>query len=191
MQKREGRKMKHHAPAGGHDNARISDLEREVAYLRFRIGELGPDRKVTPPSLKSEMIGFAASSGSERDFPELRVSGMSDRTSPEARARFVRELIRRRRARDHFFPGDYFADPVWDMMLDLYAAYYDGQPVSVSSLCIAAAVPATTALRSIKSMTDSGVFVRTRDASDGRRVYIDLSDETRLKLDVYFDTLGE
>ena len=40
-------------------------------------------------------------------------------------------------------------------------------------------------------MTDSGIFVRPRAASDGRRVYIDLSDETRLKLDVYFDTLGD
>ena len=191
MQKREGRKMERHASAGGQDHARIRDLEREVTFLRNTLGGLRPGLTPSPPARGAGMIGFAAPPCSEREFIDRRNGGMSDETSPAARARFVRELIRRRRARDNFFPADYFADPVWDMMLYLYAAYYESQPVSVSSLCIAAAVPATTGLRSIKSMTDSGVFVRTRDASDGRRVYIDLSDETRLKLDVYFDTLGD
>jgi DNA-binding MarR family transcriptional regulator len=49
--------------------------------------------------------------------------------------------------------------------------------VAVSSLCIAAAVPATTALRWIKALSDKGLFVRQADPQDGRRVYIALSDE--------------
>ncbi|MBN8843438.1 MAG: winged helix DNA-binding protein [Sphingomonadales bacterium] len=105
------------------------------------------------------------------------------------RARFVRDHIRQRRMRGDFFPSDFFADPVWDMLLDLYAAHYEGHAVSVSSLCIAAAVPATTALRWIKMLTASGWFIRSRDESDGRRVHVYLSDEARLKLDIYFDAL--
>jgi hypothetical protein len=46
----------------------------------------------------------------------------------------------------HFVPA-LFADPAWDILLDLAAARIDGRMVAVSSLCIAAAVPATTALR--------------------------------------------
>ena len=47
--------------------------------------------------------------------------------------------------------------------LDLMQAEIAQHRVPVSSLCIAAAVPATTALRWIKTMTDTGPFVRRAD----------------------------
>jgi hypothetical protein len=43
--------------------------------------------------------------------------------------------------REQFFGPDLFADPAWDILLDLYAARLEQQRVAVSSLCIAAAVP--------------------------------------------------
>ena len=61
------------------------------------------------------------------------------------------------------------------MLLDLTAARIEGQPVAVSSLCIAAAVPPTTALRWIKAMTDMGLFERVADPKDRRRIFIELS----------------
>ncbi len=88
----------------------------------------------------------------------------------------IRALIRARRMRDQFFPTDLFADPAWDMMLDLMAARLAGQRVSVSSLCIAAAVPLTTALRWIRQLTDRAMFMRIDDPLDGRRVFIDLTE---------------
>lgn len=48
--------------------------------------------------------------------------------------------------------------------------------MSVSSLCIAAAVPATTALRWIKTMTDAGLFLLEADPDDGRRIFIALAE---------------
>lgn len=90
----------------------------------------------------------------------------------------VRAIIRGRRLRDSYFPADLFADPAWDMLLDLVAARLEGRDVAVSSLCIAAAVPPTTALRWIKSLTEAGVFIRVADPHDGRRVFITLSDAT-------------
>jgi hypothetical protein len=100
-------------------------------------------------------------------------------------ARFVRAIIRVRRLRDHYFRSEMFADPAWDMLLDLFAARLERQRVAVSSLCIAAAVPATTALRWIKTMTDQHLFVRVADPQDGRRVFIELSDEAAAGLDAY------
>ena len=97
----------------------------------------------------------------------------------------MRSIIRARRLRDQFFRGGLFADPAWDMLLDLFAARLEGTRVAVSSLCIAAAVPATTALRWIKALTDRGLFVRSADPQDGRRVYIALSDEVARSLTAY------
>lgn len=99
-----------------------------------------------------------------------------DRGTAET-ARAIREIIRKRHARKQFFPAELFADPAWDIMLDLSAARLEGKKVSVSSLCIAADVPTTTALRWIKGMTDAGMLVRRSDPEDGRRSFIDLSDE--------------
>ncbi len=100
-------------------------------------------------------------------------------------AGFIRSVIRMRRLREHFFKGDLFADPAWDMLLDLMAARVERQRVAVSSLCIAAAVPPTTALRWIKGLCDQGLFVRVADPEDGRRVFIELSNETAARMEAY------
>lgn len=98
-------------------------------------------------------------------------------------AGMIRALIRARRARDQFFPADLFADPAWDILLDLAAARKEDRQVAVSSLCIAAAVPPTTALRWIKALTDRGLLVRLPGEHDGRRVHIALADEAAEAMD--------
>lgn len=106
-------------------------------------------------------------------------------TDSVVNADMVRAIIKQRRMRDNFFESELFADPAWDILLDLMAARLSGQTVSVSSLCIAAAVPATTALRWITSMTKNGMLERKSDPMDARRVFMDLSDETFAKLEAY------
>jgi CheY-like chemotaxis protein len=97
----------------------------------------------------------------------------------------VRAFIRLRRMRGQHFIPELFADPAWDILLDLTAARLEGRMVAVSSLCIAAAVPATTALRWISQMTDQAILVRKPDPSDGRRVFIGLSDAATAGMDAY------
>jgi hypothetical protein len=92
-------------------------------------------------------------------------------------AQEIRAVIRSRRMRGQFFVGELFADPAWDMLLDLFAAELERRRVSVSSLCIAAAVPPTTALRWIGTLHDAGLFERHADPSDRRRAYIALSQK--------------
>jgi len=113
-----------------------------------------------------------------------RVPGEEPEPQPVT-ADFVRQVIRARRARARFFAGELFADPAWDILLDLMAARLERKAVSVSSLCIAAAVPATTALRYIKTMTDEGLLVRQPDPMDGRRVFIELAPQTAEKMHSY------
>jgi hypothetical protein len=88
----------------------------------------------------------------------------------------VRRAIRARRLRDTFFGHGLFEDPAWDMLLDLFAAELERTQVSVSSLCIAAAVAPTTALRWIGKMTDAGLFERQPDPFDRRRAFMALTE---------------
>jgi hypothetical protein len=92
-------------------------------------------------------------------------------------ASLVDQFIRLRRRRDTIFGIGLFADPAWDMLLDLFLARERGlRPISTSSLCIAAAVPATTALRRIDILVRQGLLSRHADPKDGRRVFIRLTD---------------
>lgn len=117
---------------------------------------------------------------------DLQTSRGYDREVPQVSAETVRGVIRARRLRDNFFPSDLFADPAWDMLLDLFHAELSQFRVPVSSLCIAAAVPATTALRWLKTMADKGLVVRRADPHDGRRVFVELSPQTSFALRSYF-----
>ena len=105
-------------------------------------------------------------------------------------AETVRAVIRARRLRARYFPEHLFADPAWDMMLDLLQAEIAQLRVPVSSLCIAAAVPATTALRWLKTLVQEGLFVRRADPHDGRRVFVELAPQTNEALRRYFAELG-
>ncbi len=109
---------------------------------------------------------------------------------PAASGETVRNVIRARRLRARFFDEELFADPAWDMLLDLLQAEIAQHRVPVSSLCIAAAVPATTALRWIKTMTDNGLFRRRADPHDGRRVFIELAPEASTAMRRYFAEVG-
>jgi hypothetical protein len=92
-------------------------------------------------------------------------------------AGLVRRLIRLRRDRDRHMPAELFADPAWDMLLDLAAARMEGTNVPVSSLCVAASVPTTTALRWIRTLSDAGMVMRSTDPLDARRSFLVLSDD--------------
>lgn len=101
----------------------------------------------------------------------------------------IRDIIRARRLREDLFGVGLFADPAWDILLDLMAARIEGRSVAVSSLCIAAAVPATTALRWIKQLTEAGLLRRVADPDDGRRVFIELTDRAATAMATYFATV--
>lgn len=124
-------------------------------------------------------------SGASVRAPEISFMAEAEPTAPDMTGQEVRALIRARRLRAQFFDDDLFGDPAWDMLLDLFAAGIERRQVSVSSLCIAAAVPPTTALRWIAKMQDVGLFERQDDPSDRRRAYIALSAKGRASMSAY------
>ena len=153
-----------------------------------RLHDVG--RGETPPRLQqlSEEVGRIATilaRLSESELVRQPQAAPGEAGDADLNAPMLRSMIRVRRLRDQYFGEGLFADPAWDMLLDLMAARLEKRRVAVSSLCIAAAVPPTTALRWIKTLTDNGVFIRTADPHDGRRVFIELSDKAAAQLGAY------
>ena len=111
----------------------------------------------------------------------------ADRDASHVRA--IRAVQSARRRRDALFGTELFADPAWDMLLELYAVHIEQQRVSVSSLCIAAYVPATTALRWVAKLEQEGLAVRVDDPRDARRTWIELSEAGIARMQRYFDLL--
>ena len=97
----------------------------------------------------------------------------------------AKSLLTERRLRSKHFANLELGEPVWDILLDLYVCNQTGRFVSVSSACIAAYVPPTTALRYITMLVSQGIMLRVADKSDARRVFLVLSDETRLAIEQY------
>jgi len=149
--------------------ARLRQLSDEVARIAATLARLSAGPQASPVK--------AAPADTSGDTPAI---------DPDT----VRAIIRARRLRVRYFDAELFADPAWDMLLDLVQAEIDQLRVPVSSLCIAAAVPATTALRWIKTMTDSGLFVRRADPHDGRRVFVEMAQDTSLAMRRYFAEIG-
>lgn len=156
-------------------------LTEQVGHIADRLERLGRHAGITGEDrtsrVESPALAFRAASPAEslvRQRPSL----------PDPR--LVRRIIRQRQLRARFFDAELFADPAWDILLDLTAARAEHRRVSVSSLCIASGVPPTTALRWISQMTEAGLLERVKDDSDRRRAFVGLADRTAEAMARYF-----
>jgi hypothetical protein len=178
------------------------DTERTAALALALSSKRGPmmladvasDRSAARLRQLSEEVGRIAATLARLSAGPPASSPLPDPASsaeaPDVPSEAVRSVIRARRLRARFFPEELFADPAWDMLLDLLHAEIAQLRVPVSSLCIAAAVPATTALRWLKSMVQQGLFVRRADPHDGRRVFVELAPETSRAMRLFFGEAG-
>lgn len=89
---------------------------------------------------------------------------------------YAREQYGLRRKRSDFLPRNIFAEPAWDILLDLFISERTGRVVSVTSACLASGVPMTTALRAISVLEAKRLVERHRDRTDRRRYHLILSE---------------
>ena len=164
------------------DRLMLLRLTEQVGKMAERIERLSPGQREGGGAFRLEA---AAQAWRGQDAESVRAEVPS---LPDAAA--IRAVIRRRQMRAKFFDADLFADPAWDILLDLAAARAGRERVSVTSLCIAAGVPATTALRWIAQMVDSGLLLRIPDPADRRRAHIALADSTADAMARYFREAG-
>ncbi|AKH42341.1 hypothetical protein FHS61_000111 [Altererythrobacter atlanticus] len=168
------------------DRLTLLRLTEQVGRIAERLEKLHADRKAHGGSafrLESPGNGYH---GETAHGDRLVRSARLELPEP----RLVREIIRHRQLRAKFFDGDLFADPAWDILLDLTAARAEHARVSVTSLCIASGVPPTTALRWIGQMTSAGLLKRVEDPADRRRAFIALTDQAAEAMAGYFAETG-
>lgn len=170
-----------------HDRLSLLHLTHQVSQIAQRLETLSTASGATHGSVADgSAFGFDGNGG--RDPATQRLVRQARPPLPDPR--LVRKILRQRQARARFFETDLFADPAWDMLLDLTAARSEHKRVSVTSLCIASGVPPTTALRWITQMTETGLFCRCEDANDRRRAFITLSDHAVDAIARYFAELA-
>lgn len=146
-------------------------------------------RPETLSSVSDDPLGFKNRTAAE--LLPLGVNAGSLQSTYRIDANQIRGTIKARRMRNLYFDAELFADPAWDMLLDLMAARLENAKVSVSSLCIASGVPPTTALRWIKVMTEEKIFERQADEKDGRRIFIELSDDAATAMINFFSKVQQ
>jgi hypothetical protein len=106
----------------------------------------------------------------------------------EELARLARAEYKNRRRREQVLDApDLFADPAWDILLDLFVSRLEGKAISTSSACIASCVPVTTALRWLTALEASGMIRKLADRRDKRRVHVEITDLGMERLTRYFE----
>ena len=164
------------------DRLMLLRLTEQVGRIAERLEMLSPGQREGGGAFRFEAPATAWHGEGDEYAPEH-----SDDDRPRLPdAAVIRRLIKARQLRARYFDADHFADPAWDILLDLAAARAERQQVSVTSLCIAAGVPATTALRWIGQMVEADLLVRVSDPHDRRRAYIALADNTADAMARYF-----
>lgn len=157
---RTGRGYWGQGPAGGDQPAadRAEALRMMAADLLAMARDL--DLDAGPPEAAGGLSPGRASELTDK-------AAMLDRTAQD----YVNRRQRRR-----YFPVELFAEPAWDLLLDLFQARLEEKMITVTSACIAADVPPTTALRWLGVLEQHGLVERSRNLSDQRSIWVRLTD---------------
>jgi DNA-binding MarR family transcriptional regulator len=100
-----------------------------------------------------------------------RGSRRSDGWTEGELAVIAEAIYRDRRRREEVLPIE-AREPQWDILLDLFIQTARNRKVSVTSACIAAGVPQSTALRALDQLAEAGLVKRVPDVIDKRRLWI-------------------
>lgn len=130
------------------------------------------DRPLVDDEDISRAIAFLSEALRERQVAPVRLA--VDLAADPLLAR-TEQIYRARRKRDKLFDAQLFGEPAFDILLDLFISQRRGRRVSVTSCCIAAAAPPTTALRHIQRLEDALLIERQADRRDKRRSYVELT----------------
>lgn len=140
-------------------------------------------------AIARELEGYSVRS--EWALPDAQAP-VADRAMSEDHPYWL-ELARRayadRRRRAKYFDISLFGEPAWDILLDLFIAAKEGRKVSVTSACIGAAVPSTTALRWIIVLENEELVSREDDPKDARRAFLYLTTKAYSQMIEYLSAM--
>jgi hypothetical protein len=146
------------------------------------------DNKILANRLKSiaaELVGISKNveSGGITSSAEPFMFGRADQPGPDSGAGgdlelavHAEHLYQERRRRARYLPQNLFAEPAWDILLDLFVNGVRDRAISITSACIAGGIPATTGLRWLGLLEKEGLLIRETSGEDARVTWVRLSD---------------
>jgi hypothetical protein len=114
----------------------------------------------------------------------------SNGTEPPPRLALARWLLSLRSRRPFTELREISGEPAWELLLSLYVSELMGRKTSVTSACISAGVPLTTALRHLNTLCDSGFVERKHDPDDARRIWVILPPRVFAEISTYLQAVA-
>lgn len=111
---------------------------------------------------------------------------VSDKYSVAVRFAKVRAAKEERSRRAEYLPTELFAEPAWDILLELYAFELVGRCVTERELTERIPVPSTVSIRWLKMLDAQNLVTRTVDVVDRTQHQIELTSKALNALDGYF-----
>ena len=142
-----------------------------------RLLQLSEDVSRIAGSLAQMSVGFRGPT--QQDPP------ITNSNEPSVLLETVSGLIEDRRNRAAYLPADLFAEPAWDILLNLFRSDLADERVTVPGACDWAGVPASNALRWISTLERHGLVLREVDQGDSMSASIVLAPATRNALRRY------
>lgn len=104
----------------------------------------------------------------------LSQAGRIERCSLQLSQVAVRMRLAASRRRRHL-SAEWFGEPAWEMLLELFIQFAGGARVSTKSLVIASGAPNTTGLRVIDRLEEAGLVERSPSQTDKRVTLVSLT----------------
>ena len=102
----------------------------------------------------------------------------------------VQTAKKERARRAVYLPSELFAEPAWDILLELYAFELVARMVNESELGERINVPATTTSRWLKVLDAQDLIARSVDPNDASQVRVVLTQRALEALEGYFSDVG-
>lgn len=103
---------------------------------------------------------------------------------------YARAIVTARARIGRHLDPSLFADPAFDILLDLLASEQEGRKVNMSSCAHAARVARTTGLRWVCTLEERGLVERVCDEADQRTTLVRLTAEARSSLINYLQQIA-
>lgn len=139
-------------------------------------------------SYKFQIAALEDERGTQGEGINAEANAPEREPTAEELSSFVQRLLKYQQNRARFFDPELFSGPSWDILLDLAAASFRGEPVAASSVCATTLVPFSTALRHVNSLVEAGLVKRWTDPLDKRRKMLELEPEAALMMKQYLET---
>jgi hypothetical protein len=104
------------------------------------------------------------------------------RTSREMTEDHIISILIVRRAREEMLGSRLFAEPAWDVLLELYAASLGGRQISLRDVALAIKIPESTAARWTAALVEHGLINCSHDATPPGAAWLTLTERGSLQM---------